>query len=399
MKGHVSKYELKSGATRWRLVYDLPPDADTGDRRQVTRRGFETKGEADRALREALSLVDSGVAANPSGSTTLADYMRRWLAGIRVRPTTMSDYRRNVERYTIPRIGSVRLKALEPEHLDRLYRELETSGKADGSGLSPKTVRNVHGTIHKALQDAAERGHVLRNVATLANPPAAKDTRSFSARDKAWTREQLRAFLDSCRDHHTWPFWRLIAATGLRRGEAIGLAWSAVDLEEQTLSVRQTITQTDGKIVWAKLAKTDAGNRTISLDAATVDVLREVRRAQVEARLAAGPAWRGDPAPDEPDWADVDLVFTDDLGLRLLPTKTSSRFTRLARAAKLPGIGVHGLRHTYATAAIRAGVAPDIVAARLGHADVATTLRLYSHVLEGDDQRAADRVAAAIFGA
>lgn len=170
MKGHVSDYRLKSGERRWLYVYDLPPDPDTGKRRQVWKRGFSLERDAQKALREALSLVDSGVTVAPS-KATLADYLRAWLKGLSVKPTTLDNYRRCAEVYAIPRIGGIRLQNLQPEHLDSLYRELETSGKRDGTGLSPKSVRHVHTMLRRALQDAAERGHVLRNVADLAHPP------------------------------------------------------------------------------------------------------------------------------------------------------------------------------------------------------------------------------------
>lgn len=161
----------------------------------------------------------------------------------RFRETTLANYRQCAEVYVIPRIGGVKLQALTPEHLDGLYRELERQGKRAGpcrvagptcrehgcsaskhGGLAPKSVRHVHTMIRKALQDAAERGHVLRNVADLSHPPTQKAASSKRAREKAWTASQLRTFLDSMRDDRLAACWHLLGLTGLRRAECSGSA-------------------------------------------------------------------------------------------------------------------------------------------------------------------------------
>lgn len=407
MRGSVDKYAV-SGGVRWRIRWDLPPDPDTGERRQGSRGGFATLREADAALRAVLGQVEQGVYVPPARAT-LAAYLRGWLAGLTVRPTTFDNYWRSAERKVIPRIGGVALRELQPEHLDALYRELERRGKVAGpcrvagvtcgahgcapdrhGGLAPKSVRHVHTMLHKALQDAAERGHVPRNVAALANPPRKRATRSKRARDECWTAGQLRTFLAHVADERLCALWQLFATTGLRRAEALGLRWSDLDLDGAQLRVgRQTVTAVAGRAVWSDDGKSPSAERTIALDPATLDALRAHRRRQAAERLAAGPVW-------SEDGHDGDLIFTRADGRALHPKRVSQMFTCRAVAAGLPTIGVHGLRHTYATAALRAGVPVEVLSRRLGHADVATTLRIYAHVLEGDDARAARTAAAAI---
>lgn len=202
MRGTVKKYETKTRGTRWRIVYDAPPDPETGKRRQKQERGFATKREAEQRLREILGDVDEGRYVEPSRQR-LGEYLRDWLDGIRVGQVTLAGYRANLETYVIPRLGHVRLAALTPEQLDKMYRELERSGRRDGGPLKP--VRGIHGPLRKALQDAVDRGHVGRNVADLANPPTARQARSKRARDKVWTAEQLRAFLEHCQQRDDPP--------------------------------------------------------------------------------------------------------------------------------------------------------------------------------------------------
>jgi integrase len=408
----VTRYQTSTGEARWRVTYDLPPGPD-GERRRTTKRGFATVKDANRFRRDALARHEQGLGRDPAqGRQRLGDYLRAWLDGLSVKPTSRADYRQSIECYIAPRIGGIRLEQLTPEHLDRLYRGLEANGKRRGpcrtdgrscqvdgctpdlhEGLSAKSVRNVHGFLHVALEAAVARGYLPRNVADLANPPKARRARSRNARDHCWTRDQLVTFLDHTRAsgdrHHA--LWFLIATTGLRRAEALALRWTDVDLDRARLTIRQTVTVANGVIVWQRDAKSDDSERTIALDTRTVAVLNDHRRRQLEQRLAAGPGWTTHPQ-------DHDLVFTRADGTAIPPKRASQLFTRHVDAAGLPRIGVHGLRHSWATLALRAGVPIKVVSERIGHADPAVTMQVYAHALEGDDATAAETTATAIFG-
>jgi integrase len=399
MSGHVGKYRTKAGTQLWRYTVELPPD-EHGRRRQRTRRGFRRKVDADRAMRAELHGVEQGTAVDRS-TVTVAAYLREWVEGIRVRPTTKANYETCITVHLIPTtakdgrsrpgIGGVQLQALRAEHLDRLYRYLEVEGKHTKDGPKPlaiKSIRHVHTTIRKALQDAVARGYVSRNVADLAHPPTQSQARSRMAVDAVWTTDQLRQFLAASAGDPMHALFHLACTTGMRRAELLGLRWADVDLDIPELRVRWTITEARGKVVEQDGAKTRAGERVIALDQATARALREHRAAQHQHRLLLGPAWA-----DE-----VGRVFTNPIGRILVPGTILDRLHRIAAEAGLPRIGVHGLRHSYATAALRAGVDIDVVSKRLGHADVAITLNVYSHVRRSDDRAAAERAAAAILG-
>jgi integrase len=387
VKGNVDSYMTAAGK-RWRIRYDLPPDPITGRRRATTKRGFTRERDAQRALREILVSVERGTYVEPS-QAPLGAYLGRWLDGIRVRPTTLAQYRQCADVYVIPRLGGIPLHALTPEHLDGLYRQLERSGRRDGRGLAPKSVRHVHTMLRKALQDATQRGHVLRNVADLANPPTAKQARSTAPKDRVWTGEQLRMFLESVRDDRMHAAWHLLATTGMRRGELLGLRWSDVDLDARRLHVEQALTVVGGKPTWT-LVKTDRGSRVVALDQVTVAVLRAHRTTQLEERMVAGPVWHEDEHGP--------LVFTRQDGGPVHPERLSDWFEQRCGSAGLPHIGVHGLRHSYITVALRAGVSPEVLSPRVGHADVAITLSIYAHVRREDDEAAAATAASAILG-
>ena len=386
MNGSLDKYQTPAGETRWRIRWDEPTGTD-GARRRRSRAGFRTRSDAKTTLHDVQQRRTLGVSTT-NERETLGDYLPRWLDGLRVKPTTLANYATCVNRYLIPALGTVRLRDLQPEHLDGLYRRLEREGKGDGVGLAPKTVRHVHTAVRKALQDAVERGRLARNVADLAHPPTQRQARSHNARSKAWTVDELGVFLAAIRGERDEALWVLTASTGLRRGEVVGLRWDAVDLDEGTAHVFRTVTEAAGKVVESDSTKTDASQRRIALDPETVRVLRAHRRRQAEERLALGPLWRGDGTP----------VFTRPDGLPMRPSDVSHAFTKVVRTLGLPEVGVHGLRHTYATLAIRAGVPAHVVSKRLGHANVGITMTVYAHAFPSDDREAADRVARVMFG-
>jgi integrase len=378
MRGHTSTYDIAAGR-RWRIVYDLPP-GDDGKRRRTTRRGFTSEAEAHRALRLVLGAVDEGTHVDPS-TVTVAGYLRAWIEGAQVRPTTLSRYRQSIERHLAPHVGGIRLQALTVEDLDRCYATLVRQGRVDGGPLAPKTVRNAHGVLRTALRDAVQRGYLARNVAEHARLPRVERREMVT-----WTTGQLRAFLEHVADDRFAAMWMLYATTGMRRGEVLGLRWHDVDLEVGQLTVRHVLTVVEGRPVVTE-PKTKKGRRTIALDGATVAALRRHRVRQLEERVAADVAWH-----------DVAYVFTWQDGRPLHPQMPTKWIRKHATTVGLPPLTVHGLRHTWASLALAAGVPAKVVSERLGHANISITMDVYTHALPAMDREAADRVAGAIFG-
>jgi len=180
----------------------------------------------------------------------------------------------------------------------------------------------------------------------------------------------------------------LTATTGMRRSEVLGLRWSAVDIDAMTLDVNATLVLVDNRSEFSELTKTRSSRRRVALDPATVEMLRRHRVAQMEQRLEAGEVWS-----DE-----IGLVFTDEIGRPYAPDRYTRMFQKEARRLGLPPIGVHGLRHSLATTALADGISVKVVADRLGHSSVATTLDRYSHVSEEQDRAAAIALAGRIVG-
>jgi integrase len=195
---------------------------------------------------------------------------------------------------------------------------------------------------------------------------------------RTWSAGQLHAFLETAREHRHSALWWILGTTGMRRGEALGLRWSDVDLDKGLIKVQRALVTGDGGKQWST-PKTRAGWRTVSIDEDTVAVLKAHRARQNAEKLALGAGY-----------VDEDLVTAQADGTTVSPTRITEQFGRLLRRAGLPHIRLHDLRHTFATLALEAGVNPRVVQEALGHSHVSVTLGIYSHV----DQKAQASAAA-----
>lgn len=380
MNGSVVK---KAG--NWYVIIEQR-DPETGKRRRKWHSGYKTKREAEAARTDMLSRIQRGIYVAPSGET-LGEFLDKWLPAKAptVRPNTTDSYRRIAESYIKPRIGNVRLRDLKPPILNRLYADLLLSGGRGGRALSPKTVRNVHVVIRKALSDAIRWGLAAVNAADNADPPKLREHGSGAMR--TWTAGELARFLTILEEkaHPLHPLYLLAATTGMRRGEVLGLRWQDVELEMRTAAVNQTVISVAYQVRFST-PKTKSGRRVIALDTTTARVLQQHRVRQAATRLAMGPAW-----------TDHDLVFARNDGEPLHPDFVSQTFDRLVATSGLPRIRLHDLRHTHATLALTAGIHPKVVSERLGHSTVSITLDTYSHVTPALQSGVADAVAAMVF--
>jgi integrase len=382
MKGRVFQRTPGRGKP-WSYVVDLPRGAD-GRRRQRTKGGFATRKLAEAALAELVVDTERGTAVDPQRQT-LAEYLTEWLADVEgsLRPSTVRLYRTAVQSWIVPRIGGVRLQDLSPQHLQRLYRELSESGRVDGTGgLSPRSVRLAHQVLHSSLERAEDWRLIARSPASarLQLPRMSRPAM------QTWTPEQARRFLAATADDRLAVLWQVLLATGLRRGEVLGLRWDDIDLDARRLRVTQTLVVGDGGEPTLSEPKTAAGRRTVAFHAGLVPALRAHRSRQNEERLLVGSAW-----------SSPDLVFTTAVGTPIHPRNLVREFKTASRSAGLPEIRLHDLRHTAATLALTAGAHPKQVQEMLGHARVAITLDVYSHVTEQMHDETAEKIGNQLF--
>lgn len=382
--GHVSR---RSGGWMYRFAWR----DNNGQRHYVSRQGFDTRDEAVRAMRAAMAALDAGRGMNPL-RVTVADYLRMWLDEYarsgRRKESTVATTRNHVEAYLLPWLARhdrpVLLGRLDADTIARMYGDLLAAGRigrggaANGAPLSAKTVRNIAGTLHRALGDAVRRGHLATNPADVVELPTwrRRDLTVWQAADVA---HFLRVALDT--DDPMYAVWRLVVATGMRRGEVLGLRWSDVSLADGVVTIEQTRVRLDRMVTTT--TKTRAGRRTIALDHSTITALAHLRNQQ-------------DAAAEALAVAPYALVATDMDGRAIHACTLLDRFRAATDRAGLPRCRLHDLRHSAAAYWLESQVPVHIVAGRLGHRSPTTTLAIYAAFLPAADREAATATAAGI---
>ena len=310
---------------------------------------------------------------------------KEWSAAVKatIRPTTYNSCVQHVECRIVPHIGSMKLAKLTGSRVNALYAKLAESGRADGQGgLSPMTIHHVHACLHKACKDAVRWGRIARNPLDAADPP--RKSGDGTKEMKTWDKEQLKKFLEAIADERLYARWHHIAFTGMRRGEALGLRWQGVDLENARLAVRRALVPIKGDVV--SEPKTAKSRRVVALDPGTIEVLK----AQAARQLDEQTEWKE-------AWVESGLVFTLESGAALDPESVSRYWRQAVKRAMLPTIRLHDLRHTHAMLALQAGIHPKVVSERLGHAAVSITLDTYSHAIPAMQEEAAALIAGLVF--
>jgi integrase len=359
----------------WAFKVDVAPPGAPRD--QKVRSGFATKAEAVAEM-SRLQLAAADPAHVEPMAMTVGQWLDQWLPSVKgsVRGGSWVGYQLYVNKHIKPALGRHQLQRLTRAQLKVFYAGLENEG-----GLSVKTVHNIALCLHKALGDAVEEGLVTRNPSDGAHSlPRCRDVPM-----RTWSAEQLRVFLAFVADDRLASLWRLASTTGMRRGEVLGLRWRDVDLDGATLSVAQARVRGADGLSYGP-PKTSAGRRRIDLDQTTVASLRDHRRRQTT-ELEALPAEH-----------DLDLVFTRADGKPLDPDGLSGTFDRLQKAAGLPRIRLHDLRHTVASLLLAGNVPAKVVQERLGHSSVMVTLDIYSHVAPGMQRDATELLERVIHG-
>lgn len=378
MRGGIQK----KGNNYYAVVYD-GIDPGTGRKRRRWVPAGTRRADAERLLADLIRRKYDGEPV-PTEKLTLGEYLTaRWLPvqKSKLRASTFDSYRRNIELHVVPALGRRPLDKLTAEDVDLFYADLLTKGrkrrspgeKLEVAGLAPKTVRNIHVMLHKALGDAARKGTVVRNVVALADPPSLQARKRPEV--KAWDADQLVQFLDAVDSHRMAPAFHLAAHTGMRRGEVLGVRWRDLDLDAGRVSVRQALVSVGYEMSISDV-KTGSSRRTIDIDDDVVQVLRDWRKHRTEERDGA------DPAAD-------DLVFVKADGASMHPDIFSQLFDRIVAKLDVPVISLHDLRHTHATLLLKAGVHVKVVSERLGHSNIAFTMNTYQHVLPGMQAEAA----------
>lgn len=360
----------------WEARATVGYDPGTGKQIQRSFTG-KTQKEVSQKLKAATAAIDEGTYSTPS-KMTIAQWLDIWteeyLGG--VKPATISSYKTISKIHLKPGLGATKLDALNAHTIQSFYNGL-TDPQRGGQTVSPKTVKNIHGVLHKALQQAVSNGYIRFNPAEACILPRI-EKKEIAPLDDA----QITAFLQAIHGHKFENLYITTLFTGLREGEALGLQWDCVDLTKGTLLVNKQLQlsrATKGKYVLVP-TKNSKG-RSITLAPYIVSVLRKERRKQLENKMRYGECW-----------SNSGFVFTDELGRHLKHSTVYKNFKAIVKVLELPATRFHDLRHSYAVASIRSGDDIKTVQENLGHATASFTLDVYGHVTEQMKKESAARM-------
>lgn len=315
---------------------------------------FDTKREAQRWIERTNAELAAGVAGDDR--LTLGAYLDRWLEQKKgtVEASTHVRYSELANVHVRPALGGIPLGKLTPGDVHDLMRRIQASGR------SATTARRCHTLLHSALKQAMREGLIVRNVAELADAPRPShhEMRPFDV-------EESRRFVGGIAGDPLEALYLLALTTGAREGELFALRWGDLDVERRTWMLRRKVRRVTGLGRLEGPPKTRAGNRRVILLPPVVAALPQGHR----------------PADG--------LVFPTSRGTAREPQNFLRReFYPLLERLQLRRIHFHDLRHGTATLLLALDVHPSVVQRILGHADVTTTLRVYSHVLPGLDEAA-----------
>lgn len=365
--------------TYWEARYTVGYDPGTGKQIQRSISG-KTQKEVAQKLKARTAAIDAGTYIAPN-KMKLADWLDIWsneyLGG--VKPFTVVSYMGQIKNHIKPALGSIRLEALSSHEIQRFYNQLATP--QDGAPLSPKSIKNVHGVLHKALQQAVANGLIRFNPADACILP-----RAVRHEIQPLDELQSKAFLQAIQGHRFETLFTVTLFTGMREGEALGLMWNCVDFEKGIIRIDKQLQrekQKGGKYIFAPLKNDKA--RTITPAPWVMKLLHAHKIRQVQQRLQLGELAENS-----------GLVFTNDLGGHLAIHTVYKDFKNIVTSIGCPDARFHDLRHSYAVAAIRSGDDIKTVQENLGHATAAFTLDIYGHVTDQMKQTSAARMEAYI---
>lgn len=353
---------------RWEGRYVVGHDPITG--KMISRNVLgKTQAQVKEKLRTAIE-NSKHLDYTQTGKYTVGQWMDEWFeayAKVKVRPSSHQTYKGYIENHIKPNIGDIPIEKLTSLQLQKFYRLLLTEGRIpriesekQPRGLSAKTVRNINQVISSAMDMA------VRHKLILSNPTEGCELPKVEHREmKTLPAEQLGAFLREAKESGVYELYYLDLATGLRRGELLGLKWEDVDLQNGIIHVRRQVARVDGEVKELPL-KTKNSYRNISISQDAVAMLTEM-----EAHRSS------------------DYVFPSSTGGPISPDSVNNMLHRVLKRAGLPSIRFHDLRHTFATLALQNGVDIKTVSGMLGHFSAGFTLDTYAHVTTSAQKEAA----------
>ncbi|MBP1154538.1 MULTISPECIES: site-specific integrase [unclassified Paenibacillus] len=352
---------------KWEFVFDHYVN---GKRKQVRRKGFKTKRDANDVLITLQTEVkEEGYIG--TNKQSVSEFMTYWLENVKKLECEETSYYNNtlyLKNHIIPKMGTMKLQELNPIVCQKFVNEMHQAGYARN------TIDRVCTLIKLAFDSAVDYKYMKENHMRKVKLP-----KSQKQELKVWTVNQANQFLEFTKNRRFFCVYALALSTGMRQGEILGLRWKDVNFGEKTITVSQTLTHYGKRLKSG--AKTSSGERTISLPAQLIRTLTKQYEDYVTFKNTAE------------EFTDLDLViFNLKNGGTVFPANLTKHYIKDVKGSGLPHISFHSLRHTHATMLIEKNINVKVISERLGHSKIGVTLDVYSHVLPSMQQAAADKL-------
>ena len=352
--------------------YTVGIDIGTGRQIQKSISG-KTQREVAKKLKEITSSIDAGLYL-PSCKLTIEEWLTTWIAEYATnwKPLTKRNYEKQVKKHLIPNLGAAKLEQLDTHTIQLFYNYLKKTG------LAAKTVKNIHGVLHAALEQAIANGYISKNPTAGCKLP-----KVVKPEIKPLEPEEIGRMLKEAKDDAYDNLFVVAMFTGMRQGELLGLSWNNINFETGQIIIKQQLQCADG--TYFLETPKNGKYRAISPAPVAMEALKNELQQQNANKEAAGIAW-------ENKW---NLVFTDGLGKNLVRRTVVKHFKAIIKRAGIPDdVRFHDLRHSFAVTSLYAGDDIKTVQANLGHATAQFTLDVYGHVTQRMRQESAARMQA-----
>lgn len=360
---------------RWEARFTVGRDPGTGKQLQRSIYG-DTQTEVRKKLVSAVVEVDESIYLAPVKQTVsqwLDTWVEEYCRGLK--PYTLLNYKSKIKNHIKPLLGAVKVQDVTPDMIQHAYNKMLDKG------LSPKSLRNIHGILHSAFETLIDNRELRFNPAAPCHKRLPKVVKKEM---QTMSDAELSRFFEVIQGEEFEHLFKVDLFTGLRQGELLGLRWSCIDVENGCITVDRQLympTEKGGKYTLQPLK--NRKTRVIHPAPFVFDELREIRKEQLERRMLAGSEW----TPDIPD-----LVFTDEHGQHISHKTAYKHFKQCVEASGIPDVRFHDMRHTYAVLSLQAGDDVKTVQENLGHHDAGFTLNTYGHVSEAMKKASAERM-------
>lgn len=379
----IKKYTKKDGSTAYMFKAYLGIDPQTGKPKRTTRRGFTSFTDAKRTLKKVEFDATQSLDIKKECNKTFEQVYHEWYESYinTVRESTWNRTAGMFDNHILPALGKYRIRTIT---MAQCQTSLNKWFK-----ITDRNYKRWFNYVQSVFEYAVRQGYITDNPAKLVVIPK-KSAKSGKKSPNFWDRNQLQTFfkyIDSSNELEKYTLFRVLAFTGIRRGECLALTWNDLNTKKNTLSINKTLTQgVKGKQI-IQATKTKKGTRVISLDDTTVFYLKKWQLEQKRELFMFG--------------------FNANESNQLVFATRNNTFKSLNTPKKwldktldeikddditLPKITIHGFRHTHASALFSAGATIKEVQERLGHEDAQTTLNIYTHVTEKQDQEAVQKL-------